>query len=52
MPLETAPDPTLLDAEGPATGEVIVTSNLWKTYDMGSEQVNAPAGHQPAHLPQ
>ena len=44
MPLETAPDPTLLDAEGPAAGEVIVTSNLWKTYEMGEQQVNALCG--------
>ena len=34
MPLETAPDPTLPNAAGPHEGEVIVTSNLWKTYEM------------------
>src|SRR5487761_638243 len=31
-------------AEGPTEGEVIVTSNLWKTYEMGDEQVHALRG--------
>ncbi len=44
MPLETATDPTLLNADGPHDGEVIVTSNLWKTYEMGAQQVNALCG--------
>ena len=44
MPLETAPDPTLINAEGPHSGEVIVTSNLWKTYEMGDQQVHALRG--------
>ena len=44
MPIETAPDPTLDNAAGPAPGEVIVTSNLWKTYEMGDQQVNALRG--------
>ena len=44
MPLETATDPTLLNADGPHDGEVIVTSNLWKTYEMGEQQVNALCG--------
>jgi putative ABC transport system ATP-binding protein len=48
MPLDTdtaaAPDPTLADAEGPHDSEVIVTSNLWKTYEMGEQQVNALCG--------
>lgn len=29
---------------GPGTDEVIVVENLWKTYDMGSEQVHALRG--------
>ncbi len=41
---ETEPDPTLINADGPAEGEVIVTSNLWKTYEMGDQQVNALRG--------
>ena len=44
MPLETDLDPTLVNAEGPHSGEVIVTSNLWKTYEMGDQQVNALRG--------
>jgi putative ABC transport system ATP-binding protein len=31
-------------SEGPHPGEVIVTSNLWKTYEMGDQQVNALCG--------
>ena len=38
--LGTAPDPTM----GPQPGEVIVTSGLWKTYEMGDQQVNALCG--------
>jgi putative ABC transport system ATP-binding protein len=30
--------------EGPRDGEVIVTSDLWKTYEMGDQQVNALRG--------
>jgi putative ABC transport system ATP-binding protein len=44
MPTETAPDPTLPNAAGPHPGEVIVTSNLWKTYEMGDQQVHALRG--------
>jgi putative ABC transport system ATP-binding protein len=44
MPIETATSPTLVNAEGPVDGEVIVTSNLWKTYEMGDQQVNALRG--------
>src|ERR1035437_3176189 len=32
------------NAEGPHPGEVIVTQNLWKTYEMGDQQVNALCG--------
>jgi putative ABC transport system ATP-binding protein len=48
MQLETVPDPTPLpeplNADGPRDGEVIVTSNLWKIYEMGAQQVNALCG--------
>ena len=46
MAPEAAPD-TELDpstTQGPAPGEVIVTSNLWKTYEMGDQQVHALRG--------
>ena len=39
----TEPD-TTTPAEGPHSGEVIVTSNLWKTYEMGDQKVNALCG--------
>jgi len=32
------------NANGPETGDVIVTDNLWKTYEMGDQQVNALRG--------
>jgi len=46
MPLETEPTEvdTVTAADGPRDGEVIVTSNLWKTYEMGEQQVNALCG--------
>ena len=49
MPIETEPapiavDPTTINADGPHEGEVIVTSNLWKTYSMGDQQVHALRG--------
>ncbi len=44
MPTEIAPDTSLPNAAGPDNGEVIVTSNLWKTYEMGDQQVNALRG--------
>ena len=37
-------DPTLINADGPTRGEVIVTSNLWKTYQMGDQRVDALRG--------
>ena len=37
-------DPALINADGPNPGDVIVTSNLWKTYEMGDQQVNALRG--------
>jgi putative ABC transport system ATP-binding protein len=30
--------------EGPRPGEIIVTSGLWKTYEMGDQKVNALCG--------
>jgi putative ABC transport system ATP-binding protein len=47
MAPETAaaePDITPNAAEGPHPGEVIVTQGLWKTYEMGDQQVNALCG--------
>ena len=35
---------TQASGAGPTPGEVIVVDNLWKTYDMGSEQVHALRG--------
>ncbi len=35
---------TTTNAAGPNPGEVIVTDNLWKTYVMGDQQVNALRG--------
>jgi putative ABC transport system ATP-binding protein len=32
------------NADGPHTGDVIVTNNLWKTYEMGDQVVNALQG--------
>ena len=32
------------NADGPHPGEVIVTDNLWKTYEMGDQQVHALRG--------
>jgi putative ABC transport system ATP-binding protein len=32
------------NADGPHAGEVIVTDNLWKTYEMGDQQVHALRG--------
>jgi putative ABC transport system ATP-binding protein len=44
MAIETAVDTTLSNASGPRDGDVIVTDNLWKTYEMGDQQVNALRG--------
>ena len=32
------------NADGPRPGDVIVTNNLWKTYEMGDQQVHALRG--------
>ena len=44
MPTETAIDTTHPNAAGPNEGDVIVTSNLWKTYVMGEQEVHALRG--------
>jgi putative ABC transport system ATP-binding protein len=50
MPIDTtipAPPPQDLpgaNAGGPNPGDVIVTDNLWKTYEMGDQQVHALRG--------
>ena len=46
MAIEIAVDPALStsNASGPTAGDVIVTDNLWKTYEMGDQQVNALRG--------
>jgi putative ABC transport system ATP-binding protein len=48
MAPEAAPDTELErvpgSPDGPHPGEVIVTSNLWKTYVMGDQEVNALCG--------
>jgi len=38
------PSTDLPNADGPHPGDVIVTNNLWKTYVMGDQQVNALRG--------
>jgi putative ABC transport system ATP-binding protein len=43
MAIETEVDPQL-NAAGPKSGDIIVTYNLWKTYEMGDQQVNALRG--------
>jgi putative ABC transport system ATP-binding protein len=43
----TAPplaDRTGVNADGPHAGDVIVTNNLWKTYEMGDQEVHALRG--------
>src|SRR6201987_2032706 len=45
MAIETAVEsPITGRALGPQPGEVIVTENLWKTYEMGDQQVHALRG--------
>jgi putative ABC transport system ATP-binding protein len=52
MALDTTLDPTAppeqdrigANADGPHTGDVIVTDNLWKTYEMGDQLVHALRG--------
>src|SRR5665811_546391 len=46
MPTEVAEPSTEFrpTASGPTPGDVIVTDNLWKTYEMGDQQVHALRG--------
>src|SRR5579864_1401640 len=44
MAIETAVEPTVTNATGPHPGDVIVTDNLWKTYEMGDQEVHALRG--------
>src|ERR1700736_4471476 len=46
MAIETAVESPLStsNAAGPTPGDVIVTDNLWKTYEMGDQQVHALRG--------
>ncbi len=46
MAATATPVPSALDAnaEGPHPGDVIVTHNLWKTYEMGDQEVHALRG--------
>jgi putative ABC transport system ATP-binding protein len=48
MPVETeldpSPNPEPIPDVGPHEGEVIVTSNLWKVYQMGDQEVTALCG--------
>src|SRR3984885_4167978 len=46
MAIETAVESNLStsNAHGPTPGDVIVTDNLWKTYEMGDQQVHALRG--------
>src|SRR3954447_22968898 len=46
MAIQTAVESpiTTVNAAGPAPGDVIVTDNLWKTYEMGDQQVHALRG--------
>jgi putative ABC transport system ATP-binding protein len=44
MAIETAVETTISTAAGPHPGDVIVTDNLWKTYEMGDQEVHALRG--------
>ena len=44
MAIETAVETTTSTAAGPRPGDVIVTDNLWKTYEMGDQEVHALRG--------
>jgi putative ABC transport system ATP-binding protein len=45
MPLDSTLEQRIgANADGPHTGDVIVTNNLWKTYEMGDQVVNALQG--------
>jgi putative ABC transport system ATP-binding protein len=44
MSTQPALEPELPNADGPHDGDVIVTSDIWKTYEMGDQQVHALRG--------
>ena len=44
MAIETAVETAVTTAVGPRPGDIIVTDNLWKTYEMGDQEVNALRG--------
>jgi putative ABC transport system ATP-binding protein len=44
MAIETAVETAHGNAPGPRPGDVIVTDNLWKTYEMGDQEVHALRG--------
>jgi putative ABC transport system ATP-binding protein len=44
IPIPPAEDRIGANADGPHPGDVIVTDNLWKTYEMGDQQVHALRG--------
>jgi putative ABC transport system ATP-binding protein len=44
MAIETAVETTQGNSAGPRPGDVIVTDNLWKTYEMGDQEVHALRG--------
>ncbi|WP_334266781.1 ABC transporter ATP-binding protein [Edaphobacter sp. HDX4] len=44
MAIETAVEAPLSNIAGPRPGDVIVTDNLWKTYEMGDQEVHALRG--------
>jgi putative ABC transport system ATP-binding protein len=44
MAIETAVETALSNAAGPRPGDIIVTDNLWKTYEMGDQEVHALRG--------
>jgi putative ABC transport system ATP-binding protein len=44
MAIETAVETAVTNAAGPRPGDIIVTDNLWKTYEMGDQEVHALRG--------
>jgi putative ABC transport system ATP-binding protein len=44
MAIETAVETAVTTAAGPRPGDIIVTDNLWKTYEMGDQEVHALRG--------
>jgi putative ABC transport system ATP-binding protein len=44
MPMESQASASVYDATAPSDGVMIRTDNLWKTYEMGTIQVNALCG--------